>query len=369
MATKSINIDPNILNMNGNKKSRKNNITKKNQLNIPIKNTDIYTLITNRLKNKKSQDNSNINDPFKQTSDPIINIKNDIEYVQQMLQNTKSKKNMNNKTRKSFSYNVDNDVPWGNMKNGLKKTFREWKKSSQPMSQINKSSTIQFSPNLLPTPIPTPIQSPIPTSIPTPIQSTIPTPIPTPIQTPIQTPIPTPIPTPIQTHIPSSQFSPIKQHIELNKSPLSTPPIIYPQQLPLPPPIIPESFNYQPQEIIQKQELTHTPMIPIKINKKIKKTIHNKYKLGKQKNRQIPRVGILLKTPNTRKTIIEECKKLKSEDISQIKTYLRKRGFIKEGSIAPPNVIRELYCSLKTTGDVKNTNKEYTMDDLHSADN
>ena len=110
-------------------------------------------------------------------------------------------------------------------------------------------------------------------------------------------------------------------------------------------------------------------MIPVKINKKIKKTIHNKYKLGKQKNRQIPRVGILLKTPNTRKTIIEECKKLKSEDISQIKTYLRKRGFIKEGSIAPPNVIRELYCSLKTTGDVKNTNKEYTMDDLHSADN
>jgi dTDP-4-amino-4,6-dideoxygalactose transaminase len=37
--------------------------------------------------------------------------------------------------------------------------------------------------------------------------------------------------------------------------------------------------------------------------------------LGKQKNRQSPRVGILLKTPNTRKTIIEECKKLKSEDI------------------------------------------------------
>jgi hypothetical protein len=324
--------------MNGNKKSRKNNTTKKNQLNIPIKNTDIYTLITNRLKNKKSQDDSNINDPFKQTTDPIINIKNDIEYVQQMLQNTKSKKNMNNKTRKPFSYNVDNEVPWGNMKNGLKKTFREWKKSSQPVSSTNKtSSTIQFSTNLLPSPIPSPVSSPIQ-----------------------------------------------QQHRQLNKSPLPPPPVFYPQQSPLPPPpppvfypqqsplpipVIPQSFNYQPPEILQKQELTHTPMIPVKINKKIKKTIHNKYKLGKQKNRQIPRVGILLKTPNTRKTIIEECKKLKSEDISQIKTYLRKRGFIKEGSIAPPNVIRELYCSLKTTGDVKNTNKEYTMDDLHSADN
>jgi len=309
--------------MNGNKKSRKNNTTKKNQLNIPIKNTDIYTLITNRLKNKKSQDDSNINDPFKQTSDPIINIKNDIEYVQQMLQNTKSKKSMNNKTRKPFSYNVDTEVPWGNMKNGLKKTFREWKKSSQPVSSINKtSSTIHFSTNLLPSPIPSPISSPIQ-----------------------------------------------QQPRQLNKSPLPPPPVYYPQQSSLPIPVIPQSFNYQPPEILQKQELTNTPMIPVKINKKIKKTIHNKYKLGKQKNRQIPRVGILLKTPNTRKTIIEECKKLKSEDISQIKTYLRKRGFIKEGSIAPPNVLRELYCSLKTTGDVKNTNKEYTMDDLHSADN
>ena len=190
MSTKSINIDPNILNMNGNKKSRKNNTTKKNQLNIPIKNTDIYTLITNRLKNKKSQDDSTINDPFKQTADPIINIKNDIEYVQQMLQNTKSKKNMNNKTRKPFSYNVDSEVPWGNMKNGLKKTFREWKKSSQPVSSINKtSSTIQFLTNPLPSPIPSPISSPIQ-----------------------------------------------QQPRQLNKSPLPPPPVYYPQQSPLPPP-------------------------------------------------------------------------------------------------------------------------------------
>ena len=330
MSTKSINIDPNILNINGNKKSRKNNTTKKNQLNIPIKNTDIYTLITNRLKNKKSNDEINVNDPFKQTKDPIINIKNDIEYVQQMLQNTKSKKNNHNKSHKSFAYNVDNAVPWGNMKNGLKKTFREWRKSTQPVPQSNKTSpTIQFSTNLLQPPVP-PIQLPISPAI----------------QSPIQQP----------------------------RMQINNPQPIHPPQPPLPTilPYNPEkpilSLQPQRQEIIQNQELTHSPQIPVKVNKKIKKTIHNKYKLGKQKNRQIPRVGILLKTPNTRKTIIEECKKLKSEDISQIKGYLRKRGFIKEGSIAPPNVIRELYCSLKTTGDVKNTNKEYTMDDLHSAD-
>jgi hypothetical protein len=338
--------------MNGNKKSRRNNTTKKNQLNIPIKNTDIYTLITNRLKNKKSQDDSNTNDPFKQTKDPIINIKNDIEYVQQMLQNTKSKKNIHNKTRKSFSYNVDSEVPWGNMKNGLKKTFREWKKTTNPVPQINKtSSTIHFSPNHIPLPILSPVSSPIQ-------------------QQHRQLPPPPQVYQSQLTVLPLPPSQPEVYQQQLPVSPMPPSPPIYPQQSLLPTPIISQSYNYQPQEIItQKQELSPSLMIPVKINKKIKKTIHNKYKLGKQKNRQSPRVGILLKTPNTRKTIIEECKKLKGEDISQIKSYLRKRGFIKEGSIAPSNVIRELYCSLKTTGDVKNTNKEYTMDDLHSADN
>ena len=151
MSTKSINIDPNILNINGTKKSRKNNATKKNQLNIPIKNTDIYTLITNRLKSKTTNEETTSTNPFKQSKDPIINIKNDIDYVQQMLQNTKSKKNNYNKTRKHFSYNVDGDVPWGNMKNGIKKTFREWKKTSHaPIQTTKSSSSIRFSSNLVP---------------------------------------------------------------------------------------------------------------------------------------------------------------------------------------------------------------------------
>ena len=344
MSTKSINIDPNIFNINSNKKSRKNNSYKKTQLNIPIKNTDIYTLITNRLKNKQKQEEPNSPNPYKQTSDPIINIKNDIEYVQKMLHDTKLKKNIHTKTRKPFSYNVDNEVPWGNMKNGMKKTFREWKKSSQPTHhQLKPSPSIQFSSTLVqPLPIhqPPPIQPP-------PIQ-------PPPIQPPPihQPPVQMPIQPPVQMPIQPQPIQPAPIQMPIHQQPIQPSPI----QMPIHP---------QP---IQVKELSPPPLIPIKVNKKIKKTIHNKYKLGKQKNKQMPRVGILLKNPNSRKTIIEECKKLKSEDISQIKSYLRKRGFIKEGSIAPSNVIREIYCSLKTTGDVKNTNKEYTMDDLHSVD-
>ena len=222
------------------------------------------------------------------------------------------------------------------------------KRTTTPnVPQTNKSlSTIQFSSNLTPSPIPSPISSPISSPIPSPIPSPTPSPISSPISSPIQ-----------------------QYHKQLPKPPIFYPQVIQSQEHPPSIPIItPQPYIYQPLEPIQNQELQPRQMVPVKINKKIKKTIHNKYKLGKQKNKQIPRVGILLKTPNTRKTIIEECKKLKSEDISQIKSYLRKRGFIKEGSIAPSNVIRELYCSLKTTGDVKNSNKEYTMDDLHSVD-
>ncbi len=80
MDTKSITIDPQLFAINSNKKSRsrKNPNINKN-LNIPIKNTDIYNLITNRLKKRQTQDiNIPINDPLKQSHDPLINIKNDI---------------------------------------------------------------------------------------------------------------------------------------------------------------------------------------------------------------------------------------------------------------------------------------------------
>ena len=118
MDTKSISIDPQLFAMSSNKKSRsRKNTPSQKSHNIPIKNTDIYNLITTRLKSRKNQQTSTpIQNHLKQSHDPIINIKNDIEYVQNMLDEAKHKKSsMNNKTKKVFSYSVDNEVPWGNM--------------------------------------------------------------------------------------------------------------------------------------------------------------------------------------------------------------------------------------------------------------
>ena len=341
MDTKSISIDPQLFAMSNKKsRSRKNASSQKNH-NIPIKNTDIYNLITTRLKNRKKQEPITPNqNHLKQSQDPIINIKNDIEYVQNMLDEAKHKKSsMHNKTKKSFSYTVDNEVPWGNMKNGQKQCFREWKRTSslqdtQRATSPNNHKSIQFS------------YSPPPQII-------------------SHNPQPPPPPPQIISHNPqppltSSQHPPllaIQSH-----NPIS-------EQFGI-------SNNYDKDKHITNNSISKQHIksdlpnqnIPISINKKIKKTIHNKYKLGKSKYVKNARVGILLKTPTTRKNIVDECKKLKGEDISEIKSYLRKRGFIKEGSIAPANVIRELYCSLRTTGDVQNMNKEYTLDDLHLSD-
>jgi len=358
MDTKSINIDPQLFEMSGNKKSksRKNTSTNKN-VNIPIKNTDIYNLITSRLKNKKKQEVANdTHNPLKQSSDPIINIKNDIEYVQNMLDEAKNKKKSHNKTKKAFSYSVDNEIPWGNMKNGQKQCFREWKRTSSLCDANNNSpkrdSTIQF------------LQQDIQPNI-QPMKQSI-------IQDESNSQIiasshniqvhPTPNPTPSPTLVPSNINETIIQSVPPSINHIkdiqhSNPPI-------QPIPSIPPSYNTNS----QIQQLLPSQKVPIKINKKIKKTIHNKYNLGKSKHKNNTRVGILLKNPSTRKNIIDECKKLKTEDITEIKSYLRKRGFIREGSIAPSNVIRELYCSLKTSGDIQNKNKEYTIDDLHLID-
>lgn len=356
MDTKSITIDPQLFAINSNKKSRSRKNTNINKnLNIPIKNTDIYNLITNRLKKRQTQDIIiPINDPLKQSPDPLINIKNDIEYVQNMLDEVKNKKTTShNKTKKAFSYSVDNEIPWGNMKNGQKQCFREWKRTSSASDiQCNNSplrqSVIQFS------------QQPV-------HQHLQHQPVHQPIQQPVQQPVQQLLQQPI--HQPVHQ--PVHQLIQQTVQQEPIEPIIIKNPIPTPSTYIQTSskiHNHNPYTSNRIQSELHKQNIPIKINKKIKKTIHNKYKLGKSNHSKNTRVGILLKNPSTRKNIIDECKKLKAEDISEIKSYLRKRGFIKEGSIAPSNVIRELYCSLKTTGDVQNMNKEYTIDDLQLGD-
>lgn len=112
---------------------------------------------------------------------------------------------------------------------------------------------------------------------------------------------------------------------------------------------------------------THTslPRLIINENKNIKtykpykkvitrKTKTIKYNLGKKgKN-----INVLIKNNNTRKKIKQEIISLRKKPILEVKEYLHDKNLIKMGSIAPNDVLREIYEQSILSGDLVNENKQ-----------
>jgi len=75
-----------------------------------------------------------------------------------------------------------------------------------------------------------------------------------------------------------------------------------------------------------------------------------RYTLGKRKGK----VGILIKSKQTRRKIKKEHDNLKKKKLADIKLYLKKHGLLKVGSNAPEKVMREIYETAVLSGDVYN---------------
>jgi hypothetical protein len=82
------------------------------------------------------------------------------------------------------------------------------------------------------------------------------------------------------------------------------------------------------------------------------KTRTIKYNLGKQKGGKT--VAILIKNATTRKKIKDEYHLLKQQPIGEIKEYLRNKNMIKAGTLAPNDVLREMYEQSILSGDITN---------------
>jgi hypothetical protein len=109
----------------------------------------------------------------------------------------------------------------------------------------------------------------------------------------------------------------------------------------------------EPQQLQQKEPQQKEEPI-------IKTTIKKTYTLGKVNNK----VGILLKNITRRKIITDAHRELKNIPINTIKNYLKKRGFIKVGSNAPNDVLRQSYESSVLTGELRNTDKDILLHNI-----
>ena len=91
----------------------------------------------------------------------------------------------------------------------------------------------------------------------------------------------------------------------------------------------------------------NVPMIPspspnpINTKRFLKRTIRRKYTLGKSQLKKT--VGVLLKDRNTRKNVLMAHKDLKRTTIHDVKKYLKDHNLIKTGSNTPNDVIRKIY--------------------------
>ena len=91
----------------------------------------------------------------------------------------------------------------------------------------------------------------------------------------------------------------------------------------------------------------------------IKKTIKRKYTLGKSAIHK--RVGILIKDNQTRKKIIVAQKEMKKKPVNEIKNYLKEHGLIKDGTNATNDILRKIYESSLLSGDIYNNNTEILL--------
>ena len=107
------------------------------------------------------------------------------------------------------------------------------------------------------------------------------------------------------------------------------------------------------EELIREQEEKQEKANP---KKYMKKTIKRKFTLGKSD--KLRRVAVLIKDRHTKKNIINTQKELKKTNITDVRKYLRQHGIIKVGSTCPADILRKTFECAVLTGEVTNTNKE-----------
>ena len=252
-------------------------------------------------------------------------------------------KNFNNFN--NFKYNVDNAIPYGNLKGGIKPTMRSWNKThknvdnyvTNRVNMMNKTNQVNQNNK---------INSERENKL----------------------------------NILKEKIKQKQLNNELSKKNSMDHIELVPSKQEFPT-VSSETEHSEPFEIqIEHEKLNSEINLPTPVlhnnnnnnNSKFvkqihKKTISRKYTLGKSKIKN--KVGILLKNRQTRKNILTAQKELKHHSINDVKKYLRQHNLIKIGSNAPNDVLRKIYESSILTGEITNNNKEMLLHNFMKDEN
>jgi hypothetical protein len=247
----------------------------------------------------------------------------------------------------NVNYKSGEDVPYGCLKNGKKKTYREWKE----LSRVNE--------------IPSLVRPPTPPkkNVGVFLEGAVPIIAPTPINTlssntlsrdqrleQIKNKLKK-----LQDEETQNKMKVIddlkKIETDMNSKLKSNGESQFLDELPE----IDENQNLLPDisELIKTREEKIEKETP---KQYLKKTVKRKFTLGKSD--KLKKVAVLIKDKKTRKNIINTQKELKKINITDVRKYLRQHGIIKVGSTCPPDILRKTFESALMAGEITNVNKE-----------
>ena len=388
MATKVLQINPQLFKTNGKNNTSKNREKKQKPEGYKGPST-LRRALLGKIRDfqKKEQENNKIE----------FQVKNNTQNVEEI-------KDFNNEFNKSLDFLQE----LSKRHNNSIKSKKEQKKENKIKNKTLKQALNGVRPNInleLPSDLLEPTKIPITTSITTSIPSInanpltsvqiIPQQMPQIIPQQISQIIPQQMPQPISNPITESK----KDKIETNKDLLDKKELII-NNIKEPPPYSnlkggnKPSYKEWNRQTQKKGKPQMHPSITIedKKNEQIKKTdrakrldeLRKKYKqnhkntvkqLVRVKTRTIKynlgnngkTVGILIKNRQTRKKIKDEHDLLKKKTLADVKDYLREKNLIKAGTMAPTDVLRTLYEQSILTGDVTNKSKDNLLHNFIST--